>query len=129
MARVFVTGSADGLGKMAAELLIEQGHEVVLHSRSDARADETRKKIAGAEEDSGRPASTLRCEYSRSVHPNGSHHDAETTGVPVLRNALRLRIASRRHAMGKAAMERLPTPKPSFRMCFWHSRWRDCFPG
>jgi NAD(P)-dependent dehydrogenase (short-subunit alcohol dehydrogenase family) len=31
MARVFVTGSADGLGKMAAELLIEQGHNVVLH--------------------------------------------------------------------------------------------------
>ena len=45
MARVFVTGSADGLGKMAAE----QGHKVVLHARSDPRADETRKKIADAE--------------------------------------------------------------------------------
>jgi len=32
MARVFVTGSADGLGKMAAELLIEQGHSVPLRS-------------------------------------------------------------------------------------------------
>ena len=41
MARVFVTGSADGLGKMAAELLIEQGHKVVLHARSAARAEET----------------------------------------------------------------------------------------
>src|ERR1700726_3520677 len=50
MARVFGTGSADGLGKMAAELLIEQGHKVVLHARSAARADETRKKIAGAED-------------------------------------------------------------------------------
>jgi len=52
MARVFVTGSADGLGKMAAELLIEQGHKVVLHTRSAARADETRMKvgkIGGAE--------------------------------------------------------------------------------
>jgi NAD(P)-dependent dehydrogenase (short-subunit alcohol dehydrogenase family) len=29
MARVFVTGSADGLGKMAAELFIEQGHVVL----------------------------------------------------------------------------------------------------
>jgi hypothetical protein len=48
MARVFVTGSADGLGKMAAELLIEQGHKVVLHARSAARAEETRKKVAGA---------------------------------------------------------------------------------
>jgi NAD(P)-dependent dehydrogenase (short-subunit alcohol dehydrogenase family) len=49
MARVFVTGSADGLGKMAAELLIEKGHKVVLHARGAARANETRKKIAGAE--------------------------------------------------------------------------------
>lgn len=49
MARVFVTGSADGLGKMAAELLIEQGHQVVLHARSAKRADETRMAVAGAE--------------------------------------------------------------------------------
>jgi NAD(P)-dependent dehydrogenase (short-subunit alcohol dehydrogenase family) len=48
MARVFVTGSADGLGKMAAELLIEQGHKVVLHARSTARAEETVKKVCGA---------------------------------------------------------------------------------
>jgi len=50
MARVFVTGSADGLGKMAADLLIKQGHQVVLHARSAARADETRKKVVGAED-------------------------------------------------------------------------------
>ena len=41
MARVFITGSSDGLGRMAAELLIEQGHKVVLHARDDARAAET----------------------------------------------------------------------------------------
>ena len=50
MARVFITGSADGLGTMAAELLIEQGHKVVLHARSAARADETRKSVAAAED-------------------------------------------------------------------------------
>jgi NAD(P)-dependent dehydrogenase (short-subunit alcohol dehydrogenase family) len=49
MARVFVTGSTDGLGKMAAELLIEQGHNVALHARSTARAEETGKKVGGAE--------------------------------------------------------------------------------
>jgi NAD(P)-dependent dehydrogenase (short-subunit alcohol dehydrogenase family) len=49
MARVFVTGSADGLGKMAAELLIEQGHKIVLHARSAAHADEISKTVAGAE--------------------------------------------------------------------------------
>ena len=37
MARVFITGSSDGLGLMAAKLLIEQGHEVVVHGRNDAR--------------------------------------------------------------------------------------------
>lgn len=49
MARVFVTGSADGLGLMAGQLLIEQGHEVVLHARHQARADETRKKVPEAQ--------------------------------------------------------------------------------
>jgi NAD(P)-dependent dehydrogenase (short-subunit alcohol dehydrogenase family) len=38
MARVFITGSTDGLGRMAAELLIDQGHQVVLHARNPVRA-------------------------------------------------------------------------------------------
>ena len=49
MARIFITGSADGLGRMAAELLIEQGHTVVLHARSQARADETKRNVPEAE--------------------------------------------------------------------------------
>ena len=49
MARVFITGSADGLGKLAAELLIEQGHEVVLHARSEARAEETKRRVPQAQ--------------------------------------------------------------------------------
>ena len=49
MARVFITGSADGLGKMAAELLIEQGHVVVLHARHEARAKEVSDAIPRAE--------------------------------------------------------------------------------
>jgi NAD(P)-dependent dehydrogenase (short-subunit alcohol dehydrogenase family) len=38
MARVFITGSTDGLGRAAARALIEQGHDVVLHARSRGRA-------------------------------------------------------------------------------------------
>src|ERR1700678_1329587 len=49
MARIFITGSADGLGRTAAELLIEQGHKVVLHARSQARADETKRNVPNAE--------------------------------------------------------------------------------
>lgn len=49
MARIFITGSADGLGKMAAQLLIAQGHHVVLHARNEARAKEAIQALPGAE--------------------------------------------------------------------------------
>ena len=35
--RIFITGSTDGLGRGAAETLIREGHDVVLHARSKAR--------------------------------------------------------------------------------------------
>lgn len=38
MARVLVTGSAQGLGRSAATTLIEQGHAVVVHARDHQRA-------------------------------------------------------------------------------------------
>ena len=38
MARIFITGSTDGLGRGAARALIHEGHEVVLHARSRERA-------------------------------------------------------------------------------------------
>ncbi|WFU22070.1 SDR family NAD(P)-dependent oxidoreductase [Bradyrhizobium sp. CB1717] len=38
MAIVFITGSTDGLGRAAAQSLIDQGHRVVLHARSADRA-------------------------------------------------------------------------------------------
>jgi NAD(P)-dependent dehydrogenase (short-subunit alcohol dehydrogenase family) len=37
MARIFVTGSTDGLGRAAAQALRDHGHEVVLHARSPER--------------------------------------------------------------------------------------------
>ena len=49
MARVFITGSSDGLGKMAAQLLLEQGHSVVLHARNDARAKQAMATVRGAD--------------------------------------------------------------------------------
>ena len=38
MARIFITGSTDGLGRAAARSLLNDGHEVVLHARSTERA-------------------------------------------------------------------------------------------
>jgi NAD(P)-dependent dehydrogenase (short-subunit alcohol dehydrogenase family) len=48
MARVFVTGSSDGLGKMAAQLLLDQGHQVVLHARNQQRAKDAKAAVPGA---------------------------------------------------------------------------------
>jgi NAD(P)-dependent dehydrogenase (short-subunit alcohol dehydrogenase family) len=49
MAKVFISGSADGLGLMAGELLAGQGHAVVLHARDTARAEAARKALPGAD--------------------------------------------------------------------------------
>jgi NAD(P)-dependent dehydrogenase (short-subunit alcohol dehydrogenase family) len=37
MARIFITGSADGLGRAAAQTLLDDGHEVIVHARSAER--------------------------------------------------------------------------------------------
>lgn len=50
MARVFITGSADGLGRNAAQDLLDQGHEVVAHVRSERRRGAARDLVdRGAE--------------------------------------------------------------------------------
>jgi NAD(P)-dependent dehydrogenase (short-subunit alcohol dehydrogenase family) len=49
MASVFITGSSDGLGRMAAQLLIEQGHGVVLHARNEQRGREAQSAVPRAE--------------------------------------------------------------------------------
>jgi len=46
--RVFITGSSTGLGQMTAALLVEQGHSVVLHGRSTARAQDALNAVPGA---------------------------------------------------------------------------------
>ncbi len=48
MARVFITGSSEGLGLMAGQLLIEQGHEVVLHGRNETRRRDALTAAPGA---------------------------------------------------------------------------------
>ncbi len=49
MSRVFITGSSDGLGQMAARLLVAQGHAVVLHARNEARKRDAVAAVPGAE--------------------------------------------------------------------------------
>ncbi|HKO61821.1 MAG TPA: SDR family NAD(P)-dependent oxidoreductase [Pyrinomonadaceae bacterium] len=47
MARIFITGSADGLGQLAAKALIAQGHQVVLHARNEERGQQALDKVRG----------------------------------------------------------------------------------
>ena len=49
MAKIFITGSADGLGQLAARRLVENGHQVVLHARNAQRAEYAKSKVPGAD--------------------------------------------------------------------------------
>lgn len=48
MSRIFITGSAEGLGRAAAQDLIAGGHEVIVHARSNERAQSLRRSLTGA---------------------------------------------------------------------------------
>jgi NAD(P)-dependent dehydrogenase (short-subunit alcohol dehydrogenase family) len=50
VARILVTGSADGLGQLAARRLVASGHEVVLHGRNRDRARQAMVAVPGARE-------------------------------------------------------------------------------
>jgi NAD(P)-dependent dehydrogenase (short-subunit alcohol dehydrogenase family) len=49
MSRIFITGSTDGLGLMTARLLLDQGHQVVLHARNRVRATDAHRHLPSAE--------------------------------------------------------------------------------
>jgi NAD(P)-dependent dehydrogenase (short-subunit alcohol dehydrogenase family) len=49
MSRVFITGSSEGLGMMAGQLLAAEGHQVVLHARNTRRAEDARAQLPGAD--------------------------------------------------------------------------------
>jgi NAD(P)-dependent dehydrogenase (short-subunit alcohol dehydrogenase family) len=49
MARIFITGAADGLGQIAARLMVGEGHRVVVHARNESRAKEALAAVPDAE--------------------------------------------------------------------------------
>src|SRR5580700_2837171 len=49
MSRIFISGSSTGLGLTAGQLLVDQGHQVVLHARNAARANDARRALPRAE--------------------------------------------------------------------------------
>ncbi|HEX3386056.1 MAG TPA: SDR family NAD(P)-dependent oxidoreductase, partial [Mucilaginibacter sp.] len=50
MAKIFITGSADGLGQLAAKELTRLGHQVVLHARNAERGKYALGQVPSAED-------------------------------------------------------------------------------
>ena len=48
MSKIFITGSADGLGELSARALVSEGHQVMLHARTAARGRDAMRNVAGA---------------------------------------------------------------------------------
>lgn len=88
MARIFITGSSDGLGCIAAKLLISQGHQVVLHARNAARGRQALDKVPGAEKvligdlSSIEETKMLAAEINMMGHFDSIIHNAGVYQVP-----------------------------------------------
>jgi NAD(P)-dependent dehydrogenase (short-subunit alcohol dehydrogenase family) len=88
MARIFITGSSDGLGCIAAKLLINQGHQVVLHARNADRGRQALDKVPGAEKvligdlSSIEETKMLAAEINMMGHFDSIIHNAGVYQVP-----------------------------------------------
>lgn len=83
MARIFITGSSDGLGLLTAKNLIARGHTVTLHARNPQRAADAQAACPGA-------AAVLIGDLSSLSETKKLAADANNSGAPfdaVLHNA------------------------------------------
>lgn len=98
MARIFITGSADGLGQLAAKALIHLGHQVALHARNPERAKQTLDKVPSAED-------VLIADFSSLDETKALAATANASGVfdAVIHNAGVYQVAHNR-----VGAERLP---------------------
>ncbi|WP_298734218.1 SDR family NAD(P)-dependent oxidoreductase [uncultured Chitinophaga sp.] len=87
MARIFITGSADGLGLEAAKSLVALGHQVVLHARDEARGQQAMEKVPGA-------AAVLTADLSGIAATKQLAEQANATGTfdAVIHNAGAYRV-------------------------------------
>ncbi len=82
MRRIFITGSTDGLGRAAAETLIRDGHQVVLHARSASRVSalaDLKPKAAGiviGDLSSARETKALAEQVNKIGHMDAVIHNA-----------------------------------------------------
>jgi NAD(P)-dependent dehydrogenase (short-subunit alcohol dehydrogenase family) len=88
--RVFITGSTDGLGRGAAETLIQEGHQVVLHARS-------KERVAALADLSPRAAGVVVGDLASAVQTRGLADQVNKIGRmdAIIHNAGIFREASR----------------------------------
>jgi NAD(P)-dependent dehydrogenase (short-subunit alcohol dehydrogenase family) len=120
MARVFITGSADGLGQLAAKALIEMGHVVMLHARNQQRAEHALKLVPGAEGVLIADLSSIKETISLAENANDTgHFDA------VIHNAGVYRVS--RESVGAEGLSQLFTVNslaPYLLTCLMHKPGR-----
>ncbi|MEM9675442.1 MAG: SDR family NAD(P)-dependent oxidoreductase [Bacteroidota bacterium] len=86
MKTILITGSTDGIGKLAAIKLAKEGHQVLLHGRNREKLENTiaeTKKIAENDKVSGFVANLS--DFS-SIYPMISQLSSEVSAVDVLIN-------------------------------------------
>lgn len=137
MSKIFITGSSDGLGHLAAKALIDFGHEVVLHARNEDRSKHAMDQLPGAAgiliadlsstEETKALASKANelYHFDAVIHNAGIYHDAGIgqDGLPVIlainslapyiltclmhRPARLIYVSSDMHLQGKATLTSL----------------------
>ena len=88
MARIFITGSVDGLGRASAAALLDDGHGVVVHARSDERLgavqdllDRGAQGVVGDLADAGQTRAVAE-QVNRLGPPDVVIHNAGVYGGP-----------------------------------------------
>jgi NAD(P)-dependent dehydrogenase (short-subunit alcohol dehydrogenase family) len=115
MTKIFITGSADGLGLLAAKALISQGHQVVLHARNAERAGQALAKAPGA-------ADVLTGDLSSMEETRALASKANVLGTfdAVIHNAAVYKIPESRTAEGLPVIFAVNTIAPYILTCLMH---------
>jgi NAD(P)-dependent dehydrogenase (short-subunit alcohol dehydrogenase family) len=89
MARILITGSSTGLGLIAAQRLVAEGHDVTGHARNEQRADDLRRALPGVGVVLGDISRIDQmCAVAEQANAIGRHH-------AVIHNAAVYRLARR----------------------------------
>ena len=107
MARILITGSSDGLGSLAAQVLVKRGHTVYLHARSDQRAQDAKRACPGAE-------SVFIADLSKPEETKKLAEEANKVGAfdCVIHNAGLYRGAFRKTAWGMPSLTMVNSVAP-----------------